>query len=87
MSVSVCGCTGMRFRVHVKETENLSVSGPADLVLSEEGIALHSVHTGRPHTHPPLHLIPTHPPNIQPPPPPNTHTLHIHLSSTRKPSQ
>ena len=37
---------GSRFRVHVKEAENLSVAGPADLVLSEDGITLHSVQTG-----------------------------------------
>lgn len=36
-----------RFRVHVKEAENLSVAGPADLVLSEDGITLHSVQTGQ----------------------------------------
>ncbi len=38
---------GSKFRVHVKETENLSVSGPADLVVSEEGITLYSVQTGK----------------------------------------
>ena len=37
---------GSRFRVHVKEADNLCISGPADLVVSEEGIALHSIQTG-----------------------------------------
>ena len=46
-----------RFRVHVKETENLVVSGPADLVLLEEGISLHSVHTGG-HTSQSPHITP-----------------------------
>lgn len=42
--------------MHVKETENLTVSGPADLVLLEEGISLQSVHTGG-HT---SHITPSH---------------------------
>ncbi len=37
---------GSRFRVHAKEADNLCVSGPADLVVSEEGLAVHSVQTG-----------------------------------------
>lgn len=35
-----------RFRVHVKENSALNVTGPADLVISEDCISLHSVKTG-----------------------------------------
>lgn len=45
--IRLCGVpAGSRFRVHVKEADNLCVSGPADMVVSEEGIALHSIQTG-----------------------------------------
>ena len=36
-----------KFRVHMKESENLPVSGPVDLVVSEDGITLLSIQTGK----------------------------------------
>ena len=36
-----------KFRVHMKESENLSDSGPVDLVVSEDGITLLSIQTGK----------------------------------------
>ena len=41
-----CKLIETKFRVHVKESDNLSVSGPADLVVTDEGIVLHSIQTG-----------------------------------------
>lgn len=40
--------TGTKFRVHLKETDSSSLSGPVDLVINEEAlsISLHSVQTG-----------------------------------------
>lgn len=37
---------GSKFRVHVKENERLAVSGPCDVIISEDSITLHSVQTG-----------------------------------------
>ena len=35
-----------KFRVHMKESEHLPVSGPVDLTVSEDGITLLSIQTG-----------------------------------------
>jgi hypothetical protein len=35
-----------KFRVHMKESEHLPVSGPVDLIVSEDGITLLSIQTG-----------------------------------------
>ena len=43
-----CTNTGVsKFRVHMKESENLPVSGPVDLIVSEDGITLLSIQTGK----------------------------------------
>ena len=44
LSLSLSGVS--KFRVHMKESEHLSVSGPVDLVVSEDGITIHSIQTG-----------------------------------------
>ena len=42
-----CINTGVsKFRVHMKESEHVPVSGPVDLIVSEDGITLLSIQTG-----------------------------------------
>ena len=36
-----------KFRVHMKESESVSVSGPVDLTVSEDGITVFSIQTGK----------------------------------------
>ena len=46
VNFELCPLSGTKFRVHVKETDALNITGPADLVLSDDCISLHSVQTG-----------------------------------------
>ncbi|XP_019849803.1 PREDICTED: uncharacterized protein LOC109580748 isoform X1 [Amphimedon queenslandica] len=42
------GNSRSKFRVHVKENDKLKVSGACDVIVSDDGITLHSIQTGQP---------------------------------------